>query len=131
MTGIGDSEGYRANGMALTTGGDLRVKGKIYIGCNDDSTGGREPGGAKHYGTCVLPVSSAGTVNVTPIFNDGYQLDGTEHPVLDVVPTAIDTVESELSIWASVYKATSNADHTITFYLRYDTSKPITIQVLV
>ena len=131
MTGIGDSEGYRANGMALTTKGDLRVKGKVYIGCNDDSTGGVEAGGSSHYGTCVLPVHAAGSVNVTPVFEDGYQLDGNEHPVLDVIPTTIDTAENEISNWGAVYKASSNADHSITFYLMYATTSAITVQVLV
>ena len=44
MTGIGISDVSRKNGMALTTSGDLRIKGKVYIGCNDDSTGGTEAG---------------------------------------------------------------------------------------
>ena len=130
-TGIGDSEGSRANGMALTTTGDLRIKGKVYIGCNDDSTGGVEAGGSSHYGTCTLGPSTPGTVNITPVFADGYQLDGTEHPVLDIICTNAENAESELSTWGAVYKATANADHSITFYIRYETTVAVTVQVLV
>lgn len=97
MVGIGTSTAKK-NAMAVTMSGDLRIKGNVYVGCNDDSTGGTIAGGAKHYGTCILPAHAKGTVNVTPVFEDTYQLDGTEHPVLDLVPTSIDTVESELSI---------------------------------
>ena len=131
MTGIGDSEGYRANGIALTTSGDLRVKGKVYIGCNDDSTGGVEAGGSSHYGTCVLPAHDIGTVNITPVFEDGYVLTADDHPVLDIICSSADTAESELTTWGAVYKATSNSNGSITFYIRYKTTTSVTVQVLV
>lgn len=40
IVGNGTSDSARSNAMALKWTGDLRLKGNIYVGCNDDSTGG-------------------------------------------------------------------------------------------
>lgn len=50
-TGMGRSE--RANISALTTSGDLRLAGNVYVGCNSDSTGGTMLGSGGH-GTVTL-----------------------------------------------------------------------------
>lgn len=40
ITGIGTSDNNRVNGFAVDKNGNIYIKGHIYYGCNDDSTGG-------------------------------------------------------------------------------------------
>ena len=40
IVGWGSNANDRKNISALTTSGDLRLKGNVYVGCWDDSTGG-------------------------------------------------------------------------------------------
>lgn len=40
IIGNGSSDSARANALAVVKKGDLRLKGDVYVGCNDDSTGG-------------------------------------------------------------------------------------------
>lgn len=42
VVGVGDDDEHRKNGFAVTTDGDTRLKGDVYVGCNNDSTGGRK-----------------------------------------------------------------------------------------
>lgn len=42
LTGIGSDENNKKNGYALTTDGEARFKKDVYVGCNDDSSGGRK-----------------------------------------------------------------------------------------
>lgn len=40
--GNGSSESARTNALAVDWNGNIRAKGDIYLGCNDDSTGGKK-----------------------------------------------------------------------------------------
>lgn len=42
VVGIGTDNDNRKNGFAVTENGNARIKGDVYVGCNNDSTGGKK-----------------------------------------------------------------------------------------
>ena len=70
-------DGARKNLFAVDTSGNIRVKAKVYIGCNDNSAGGTELTGGGISGLTTYGVAygaSATTLGTTAVGSSGYLL---------------------------------------------------------
>ena len=74
IVGGGTADNDRKNISALGWDGNLHLKGDVYVGCNDDSTGGSKLiKGRMFYGTCDTGASTATKV-VTLASANGWEL---------------------------------------------------------